>query len=68
MTGPDPEIKELRDKVHCAVVLERTPPAVETGSEGEHETQPEVPARQRRSPYRQPWRTRLVGSDQRRQR
>ena len=22
----DPEIKELRDKVHCAVVLERTPP------------------------------------------
>jgi hypothetical protein len=26
MTGPDPEIKELRDKVHCAVVLERTPP------------------------------------------
>jgi hypothetical protein len=22
----DPEIEELRDKVHCAVVLERTPP------------------------------------------
>ena len=26
MTGHDPEIEELRDKVHCAVVLERTPP------------------------------------------
>src|SRR5271168_3583932 len=26
MTGHDPEIDELRDKVHCAVVLERTPP------------------------------------------
>ena len=26
MTGQDPEIEELRDKVHCAVVLERTPP------------------------------------------
>ena len=25
MTGHDPEIEELRDKVHCAVVLERTP-------------------------------------------
>jgi len=26
MTGDDPEIEDLRDKVHCAVVLERTPP------------------------------------------
>jgi hypothetical protein len=26
MTGHDPEIEELRGKVHCAVVLERTPP------------------------------------------
>ena len=26
MTGHDAEIEELRDKVHCAVVLERTPP------------------------------------------
>jgi hypothetical protein len=26
MTGHDPEIETLRDKVHCAVVLERTPP------------------------------------------
>ena len=26
MTGHDPEIEALRDKVHCAVVLERTPP------------------------------------------
>ena len=26
MTGHDPEIEELREKVHCAVVLERTPP------------------------------------------
>jgi hypothetical protein len=26
MTGHDPEIEELRDKVHCAIVLERTPP------------------------------------------
>jgi hypothetical protein len=26
MTGRDPELEELRDKVHCAVVLERTPP------------------------------------------
>jgi hypothetical protein len=26
MTGHDPEIEELRDKVHCAAVLERTPP------------------------------------------
>ena len=26
MTRYDPEIKELRDKVHCGVVLERTPP------------------------------------------
>jgi hypothetical protein len=26
MTGHDPEIEELRDKVHCAVVLERIPP------------------------------------------
>ena len=41
---------------------------METRSEGEHETQPEVPARQRRNPDRQPRRTRVVGSDQRRQR
>jgi hypothetical protein len=27
MTGHDPEIEKLRDKVHCAVVLERTPPS-----------------------------------------
>jgi hypothetical protein len=26
MTRHDPEIEELRDKVHCAVVLEQTPP------------------------------------------
>ena len=26
MTGDDPEIEDLRDQVHCAVVLERTPP------------------------------------------
>ena len=26
MTRHDPEINELRDKVHCGVVLERTPP------------------------------------------
>jgi hypothetical protein len=26
MIGHDPEINELRDKVHCGVVLERTPP------------------------------------------
>ena len=26
MTGHDPEIEDLRAKVHCAVVLERTPP------------------------------------------
>ncbi len=26
MTGYDPEIEDLRHKVHCAVVLERTPP------------------------------------------
>ena len=26
MTGQDPEIEELREKVHCAVVLEQTPP------------------------------------------
>jgi Protein of unknown function (DUF3991)/Toprim-like len=26
MTGHDPEIEELRDRVHCAVVLEQTPP------------------------------------------
>jgi hypothetical protein len=26
MTRHDPEIEELREKVHCAVVLERTPP------------------------------------------
>jgi len=26
MTGHDTEIEELRDKVHCAMVLERTPP------------------------------------------
>jgi hypothetical protein len=26
MTGHDPEIETLREKVHCAVVLERTPP------------------------------------------
>ena len=26
MTGHDPEIEELRHRVHCAVVLERTPP------------------------------------------
>jgi hypothetical protein len=26
MTGHDPELEDLRDKVHCAVVLERTPP------------------------------------------
>ena len=68
MTGHDPEIEDLRHRVHCAVVLERTRAAVETGSEGEHETQPEVPARQRRNPDRQPCRTRMVGSDQRRQR
>ena len=26
MTRHDPEIEELREKVHCAVVLEKTPP------------------------------------------
>jgi hypothetical protein len=26
MTQQGPEIEELREKVHCAVVLERTPP------------------------------------------
>jgi hypothetical protein len=26
MTGHDPEIEELRARVHCAEVLERTPP------------------------------------------
>ena len=26
MTRHDPEIEELREKVHCAVVLEQTPP------------------------------------------
>jgi hypothetical protein len=26
MTRHDPEIEELRDRVHCAVVLEQTPP------------------------------------------
>jgi hypothetical protein len=26
MTRQDPEIEELREKVHCAVVLEQTPP------------------------------------------
>src|SRR5271170_8321525 len=65
MTGHDPEIEELRDKVHCAVVLERTPPPWKP--EGEHEAQPEIPAWQGRDPDRQPWRQRLVGSHQRRQ-
>ena len=26
MSRHDPEIEELREKVHCAVVLERAPP------------------------------------------
>ena len=69
MTGHDPEIDELRDKVHCAVALERTPPpALEARPEGEHKAQPEVPARQRRNPDRQSRRARLVGSGERRQR
>ena len=29
MTRHDPEIEELRDKVHCAVVLEQTPAVLE---------------------------------------
>ena len=48
MTGYDPEINELRDKVHCGVVLERTPPPWKLDRKGEHEAQPEVPTRQRR--------------------
>ncbi len=47
MTRHDPEINELRDKVHCGVVLERAA-TLETGSEGEHKAQPEVPTRERR--------------------
>ena len=62
MTGHDPEIEELRHKVHCgARRAPANPAALETGSEGEHETQPKVPARQRRNPDREPCRTRGGG-------
>jgi class 3 adenylate cyclase len=40
---------------------------MEARPEGEHEAQPEVSPWQGRDPDRQPWRQRLVGSDQRRQ-
>ena len=48
MTGHDPEIEELQDKVHFrAVVLERTPPPWKLDRKESTETQPEVPPRQR---------------------
>ena len=65
MTRHDPEIEELREKVHCAVVLEQTPPMLEARPEGKHEAQPQVPTRQGRDPDRQPCWARLVGSNER---
>ena len=51
-TRHDPEIEELRDKVHCAVVLEQTPPCWKIDRKGKHQTQPQVPTRQGRDPHR----------------
>jgi hypothetical protein len=59
MTRHDPEIEELRDKVHCAVVLERTPAVLEGRPEGKHKAQPKVPTGQGRDPHRQPCWARL---------
>ena len=63
----DPEIGELRDRVHCAVVLERTPPPWTLDRKESTKLSLQIPAGQGRDPDRQPRRTRLVGSDQRRQ-
>jgi hypothetical protein len=46
MTRHDPEIEELREKVHCAVVLEQTPPCWKLDRK-ESEAQPKVSTRQR---------------------
>ena len=43
-TMSDPEIEELRDRVHCAVVSSE-PAAMEARPEGEHQAQPEVSPR-----------------------
>ena len=37
MTRHDPEIEELREKVHCAVVLEQTPPSWKLDRKAEHQ-------------------------------
>jgi hypothetical protein len=60
MTRHDPEIEELRDKVHCAVVLERNPLAWKL----DRKESTKLSLKYRRSKggdsYRQPRRQRLV--------
>ena len=64
MTRHDPEIEELREKVHCAVVLERTPPCWKL--DRKESTKLSLPTGQGRDPHRQPCWARLVGSNERR--
>ena len=66
-TMSDPEIEELRDKVHCAVVLERTPPPWKL----DRKESTKLSLKYRRGKGEilivSHGGTRLVGSDQRRQ-
>ena len=66
MTRHDPEIEELREKVHCAVVLEQTSPCWKLDRKQSTKLSLKIPTGQRRDPHRQPCRPWLVGSNQRR--
>jgi hypothetical protein len=63
MTRHDPEIEELRDKVHCAVVLEQTPPCWKLDRKESTKLSLKIATRQGRDPHRQPCWARLVGSN-----
>ena len=64
MSRHDPEIEELREKVHCAVVLERTPPCWKLDRKESTKLSPKIPTGQGRDPHRQPCWAR--GSNERR--
>ena len=61
MTRHDPEIEELLDKVHCAVVLEQTPPCWKL--DRKESTKRSLKYRRGRDPHRQPCWAGLVGSN-----
>jgi hypothetical protein len=65
-TMSDPEIEEPARQGALRRRAGAHAPAMDARPEGEHQAQPEVSSRKGRDPDRQPWRQRLVGSDQRR--